>query len=282
MQCLNYADMTPEADWRCTQFTNTTYYRVPGTTPSPWATHVRGFHILTCFEDIMHNCHIGIARDVNASVLAEINEAGADTDQNLRNESVKFAIFRKKHGIRVRNIRFSKKLITRPDDHTYPMISSFVKAAHMKIMIIYLASRLHDMNPTTEYEKLRATMMWGLATFVHILDTSPMWLSIEQANEACYAGRAFCMSYQKLAVINEDLRICLYKIRPKNHFFDHQVDDLERNRLNPNRVNCMQSEDFIGRNARLASKTHRWTVSLRTLERYMITLRMRWKSYWKP
>ena len=276
---LTYGNFSGNALWKQTEFTNSSYYDVPGTRISPWAVHIRGFHILTMFEDIMHNLHLGILRDLEASVMVAIAVIyGCENlDANLRLMYVDFRQWAKSHKLSYARRRFTEKLVGVTDAGGYPCMSSFVKAATIKVILAFLADKTWN-DSSSEEARVRSTCVWAVANFLHILDTSEFWLTSAQAHEAAHSARTFLLLYQKLAVSALESGLCLYKVRPKHHYFEHTGDDVERSHMNPAYFHCFMAEDYIGRNARLASKTHRWTVSLRTLERNMIVLRQRWKA----
>ena len=111
---------------------------------------------------------------------------------------------------------------------------------------------------------------------LHILDTSGVILSPEEAQRAHYAGRLFLLSYQSLAEEALANEVAQYKMRPKFHYLCHVVDDLQKYRWNPRFFHCFMEEDFVGQLGRLVSKTHRNTASMRALQRHCLVLRERW------
>ena len=280
---LTYGDLSDTACWTRTQLDNKSYYEVPNTTPSPW-TAVRGFDINTVFEDLLHNVHLGIGRDLVGSVLIELAVSfqasfGLDTlDEALRMIYADFVTWSKARGLRSSRRRFTLKLLGRSETNrkTYPVVGTQVKAASMKVIIAYLAHKTQSMPANNHYERVRATCLWAIADFMHVCDTSDFWMTKAESDRAVYAGNSFLRCYQFLAAENLARREPLYKVRPKVHYFKHTVMDIRRSRMNPNFFHCFMSEDFVGRHARLASKTHRSSVSIRTLQRYMLVLRGLW------
>ena len=96
-------------------------------------------------------------------------------------------------------------------------------------------------------------------------------------HEAGIAEREVQISELKLSLEAQNARKVLYHAVPKLHYLCHTCDDILRTHLNASKISCMISEDFIGKQARRTSKTHRMNFALRALQRYLICLRQRWK-----
>jgi len=279
---LSYADFSNDACWTKTCVSNKGYYQVPGVKVSPWSIYVRGFTILTVFEDLLHNVYLGIARDFAASILIELCPAYdpymSTMDDTLRLIYADFCSWCKGNGLKQARRRFTLKLLgkDRESERVYPSIGTQVKAASMKTILAFLNYKLTNIAANTEYERIRATTAWALCDFLHICDLSDMWMTSDQADRACHAGFVFLRGYAWLADSNMRSNITLYKIRPKHHYFHHQVLEVQKSKLNPSWLHCFVSEDFVGRSARVASRCHRKTVSLRAIQRYMLCIRRQW------
>ena len=67
----------------------------------------------------------------------------------------------------------------------------------------------------------------------------------------------------------------LAKIRPKLHYLWHVAAELQPQpgpAINPNVFSCWNDESYMGRVGKLAAKTHKRTVPLRVIHRYMYVL----------
>eukprot|EP00969_Alexandrium_andersonii_P247016 10916576-Alexandrium_andersonii.AAC.1 len=54
----------------------------------------------------------------------------------------------------------------------YPELSSNYKAAHVKILLAYMAHLTYKLGLTDRRSQLRASLFWGIAKFLHVLDLS--------------------------------------------------------------------------------------------------------------
>jgi hypothetical protein len=106
-------------------------------------------------------------------------------------------------------------------------------------------------------------------------DRGRRWFTPEQAEEAAGALQGYLQTYQCLAQVNLARRRPLYKCRPKMHYLEHMRLRILREHSNPRHEHNFLEEDFVGRVSRLAAKTHRANVCLRTLQRYLIFLGLR-------
>ena len=124
--------------------------------------------------------------------------------------------------------------------------------------------------------KLRASMLWGLSEFFHVLDRGGRWLTSGEIRRAQYAGYLHLISYQRLAVIAFSKGECLWKVRPKMHYNTHHIDDIAKHGTNPRFRHCFLDEDFMGKLARLGKHCSKKTVSRRLLQRYLLFISQRW------
>ena len=243
---------------------------------SPWQA-VRGFNVFTCFEDLMHVVYMGFARDFLSSIFCELVEDTADPELELRKIKRQYDTFCKRKGLQRISRRFTLNLLGRKNKWTYPHLQHSVKACTVKVLISFVADLLRKREAPTEHDKVLATAAWALADFLHVLDHSDFIMGDADASAAYTSGNHFATLYQYLSAEAEHQGRCLFHMRPKVHYFCHLVDDIIRSKINPGRISCMVSEDFVGKSARLTSKVHKSTYALRTLQRYMIVLRKRWK-----
>jgi len=226
--------------------------------------------------------HLGIAKDLLASIIIQMLEEGllgpGAPDVVLKALTATGRKWCRDNGLNGFSFTFSKGSLGRGStDWAYPCVDTRLKAANTKLMAFFVAHLTLEKCSGTATSKLRNTCMWGLVEMLHVFDNAGRWLSHEQAAAATYAGNAFLKSYQRLAVDCLLERKPLYKIRPKTHYACHQIDDIARTRLNPRCTALFRDEDFVGKIAGLASRTHGASVCRRAIERYMLYLAMRWE-----
>eukprot|EP00969_Alexandrium_andersonii_P088750 3916320-Alexandrium_andersonii.AAC.1 len=148
----------------------------------------------------------------------------------------------------------------------YPTLASWVKAAHCKIMLMWVADLCYRDDDGTQDSRLKCVASWAIEEFLHVLDVGGTYLSAELRDRAVYAAAAFLKCYQQLACNMLARGMRLYKLRPKLHYFCHQVDVIRRSGLNVRKVQCYIDEGFIGRICSVASSTDARTVMLRTIQ----------------
>ena len=86
-----------------------------------------------------------------------------------------------------------------------------------------------------------------MGTCVINVDKEGLFMSADAATETSCVGRCFVQAYIWLAHNAAANDKVMYRIRPKLHLFDHDVERLYRWRFNPKSVSCFSDEDFVGR-----------------------------------
>lgn len=92
-----FFDFRPDCPRYLTYLSHEQYMRLEE--PSPWAI-MPGWHVLTCFHDLMHVIFLGLGRDLVANLLADWIDAGAlgpgTMDQQLKALSMEMHAFFKR------------------------------------------------------------------------------------------------------------------------------------------------------------------------------------------
>ena len=285
---LNHANYRRDARWRPHQITHQQYIEnTPPESLSPWL-GMPGFVLSRALWDLMHTIHLGIAKDLCAQVMADLCRLGYEGDgplaQQLRRLWIRFRLYCSRHSIPYSRRKFSPKIIGISDTGglEFPELNSRTKAAHVKPIISFLAYRCKKIlapkfkKAEDRNSELRAWACFGLADFLHTLDNAGTLLTEAEVAKARISGRIYLLSWQSLAHAACAQGLCAYKCRPKGHYFDHllqQLDTLE----NPKGLSNFLSEDFIGKIVRLAKQQHRISCVRRTVELYSMALRHRWR-----
>ena len=99
------------------------------------------------------------------------------------------------------------------------------------------------------------------------------------ANEAKFLGETglrFLRRYSALAKTANDNQMSLFVLLPKLHILQHLMlkdlaipSETQQYILNPLCLSVQQSEDFIGRNSRLARRVHPTLCARRCLQRHL-------------
>ena len=98
-------------------------------------------------------------------------------------------------------------------------------------------------------------------------------LTAGQMLEMGTRGEDALLAYNALAAYYVVARRMLYLFLPKHHALTHICYDYG---INPRRTSCYQDEDMVGRMTRLYKACHGSSAPLRSLQRYMICIAVRW------
>jgi hypothetical protein len=278
---LNFKNFREDALHRLTQISNEFYLRTTSY-KSPYIIDIPGGYLQLCWKDIMHADAIGYGRDLAACVIQDMLKAGqleGVGDLALRALWAEGRKWCKCEGYHMfSGHAFSKNNLNIVPGR-YPEMASSYKAATVKQVLLFLAdktTKISDANPRCEESLNRAACLHYWASWHYVLDHGGSILSVEDSKTAQRVGRLFLLSYQKLSDAAIARRRLAYKIRTKHHTMDHQVDRITVDRLNPKNVACFVDEDFLGKLKRLGQQTHGSNVMLRTLQRYLLLIRIRW------
>ena len=129
-----------------------------------------------------------------------------------------------------------------------------------------------------QHARLRMTCLWGLADFLHVLDTQGHWLDRHARARVKHAATAYLMCYQHLSREAHDDGKLLWKVLPKHHYFGHMVRDAWTSGWNCRFDATFALEDFGGHVAKLNRNTHGETDMSRTMQRHLVGLALLWES----
>jgi hypothetical protein len=259
-----WTDTREAAGWRatCGQYC---------VTHSPFA-NVVGWHPSSVHKDILHILYVnGIANHLAGSCLiaagrAKLFPGGGDSlEAQLHQAFIDFKDWCDQHGQETTHDGFSENACHCKRRVDFPWLGG--KGADIKLVILWLADAL-TRRPAFDARATRVVV--ALATFTHILSNADVILTDAEVARARRASMIVVRGYVGLARAAVRRRQCLFRVKPKLHGLHHL--SLQLKRLNPSFCSCWSDEDFMGRIAKIASKTHRRSVSLRVLERYLFQL----------
>ena len=135
------------------------------------------------WHDTMHNLYLGTAHDVAGGCLSLLCEvgwygAGVDISVQLKEASLAFRRFMKKHGV-----SSSCPGFTVSNCHILPgQVASFEigKAAQMKHVLVFCGHEMQlcSMSVVSNEEvEIAATSLWALVSWIEVLDSAGMILS---------------------------------------------------------------------------------------------------------
>ena len=235
----------------------------------------------------MHNVLLGHGADAVCSAVSDLlawKVLDGDTDERqIEGLAAEFRLWCRAHGIKHPRGMFSYATLGLDvRRRSYPAMHSKVKAAHVRIMIRFVAEKACELCTAaacTPEARQTATMIWALAAFFEVLDESGRWLTHSQQQKALRCGHLYQVCYQQLAAANLQRHRLNYKIRPKQHYFACQLlGQIASFSLNPRYVHCFPDEDFMGCMSRLAKRTSGRNTSTRTMQRWLLHVSQRWEQ----
>ena len=130
----------------------------------------------------MHDLYLGVAKDAAASAIIDLLEAGhlvdkfgyqfASKDIALQAVTLDFNLWCQTNNIQKPACVFTLSNLGRESATVYPELASTFKAAHVKIILSFLAELGRTLGLTDVAGKIRATMLWAVANFLNVPDRS--------------------------------------------------------------------------------------------------------------
>ena len=287
---LLYTNLLDDAGWTCTDVQTSHLLEEFADAPegAPSLCSIEGWSAEMMFWDLMHILFIGLGRLICGSSMVLLCVTGFYsrsncTDSHLLGMHGRFRDWRLRHNVAVYVEKFTHKLIGCPNEidkcdryANFPELD--VKAAHVKCIIMFLADELGKAGllPNQEVKDAGACLHF-LASFVWTLEHADLWLTQSEADAQYSYGMKFLLILRHLARLGRHHNLSRWNIIPKFHYFHHCIRFMWETKMNMMKATCFLDEDFMGKVKKLASKTHRTTVSLRTLQRYLVLLGLRWK-----
>lgn len=247
---LMYTHFRLDAPWRDTPISHTLYMETDGS--SPWAL-VRGWHKDLVYRDITHNLYIGVGLDVAgtylyvfALVVLKFEDTVETVDEALHWLYISYSDWCRLHKIVPTPHVFSLRLLQKAKERQFPILSTRIKAAHVHNLLYFLAHASTFLDTGDDESKMRVVCINALAQFISILDGHGMWLPEDVAAQAHQAGTLFLVLWGDLAYAAIARGECLYKLRPKDHELQHQVDRIIVDFFNPRYHQCLNDEHMLG------------------------------------
>ena len=281
-----YTDFSATAGWRATLLTAADYFASVGDKVSPLAL-IPGWSPTMARTDIMHNLFSGSANKSTASALIKLVTLGwfdavpghgTSWPLQLKRAWLSLKAFVKRLGLSCSQPCFTRKRLNFDTNRCAPSVKA--KAYNSRIMVAWIAEECgkavqagHD----TLHDKMRASVTWGLAKFCSVLDNSGRCMSPAEVASARRAGVVYLQTFAYLARDAVDSGVSLWPLKPKMHQFDHLLDDLLVDMMNPRFWWNFGNEDCVGLLKRIAMKCSRKTVASAVLRRYMIKIGLRWR-----
>ena len=128
------------------------------------------------------------------------------------------------------------------------------------------------------HAQVRASMCWALSTAVSIWSRgSRPYLTPEEADRSTELGRIYIKLYSWLASEALARGQLLWKLRPKYHYMQHMLDEVERTHANPMSQSNFLDEDHMKRLRGATVYCHPGTVKLTWARRYVLKRVLTWR-----
>ena len=240
------------------------------------------FFVLLLFIaiDLMHIWHLGVGRDVCGSTLKYLilkpgYFAGRNHKEKLHSASKAVKEFAKERGL---PLSAAGKKLTKAKLQWggYPHLK--LKAADVATYTQFLA----HLSVTKSFgNDDLSTAVWAIDQAISVFMRGGMFLNAEQMDYARAMGLVFLRCWLKLAAVALRAKEKMYKVRPKIHLLQHCFLGHRRSCRNPGVDVVFMDEDWIKSMARLSKHTHKKTMALRTIQRYLAGLKQELRRFLK-
>ena len=184
----------------------------------------------------------------------------------------------------------SLKNFTRANLHfgkatAFPFLGGKGSDVTLVLMFLQFYLQMCLVNPKGDHLRLFKAMQQlvdGTLCFIGIMHSHSVWLPPVCARLMMSQGLKALRAYAFCAKTAMDMNKRLFCMRPKFHYWAHTIFEMRHSLqlchqfiLNPCLYNCEQSEDFIGRVARISRHVSPRLTILRTLQRYGVAFQSR-------
>lgn len=239
-----------------------------------------------------HGQYLGTGKALNGSCLVFLCEAGLWGDipaggvyseklqAALQEAHAEFLSWKKNRKISCTQPRFTTARVNRKHRKMWPVLNS--KAVAGKTVSFFLTEKAvawGNRPDSTMSEKTLATCMWSYARMISIMDSSKNMFSEAEAKEFERMCLLHLQSYGNLHVrgktarLKEPGRQC-FLLLPKHHLLFHAGVEAGKTRLNPKYFMLLSAESFVGYIGRIGRKTHRSSLTLRTIQKYLAVMHL--------
>ena len=217
-----------------------------------------------------------------AGAFGEFPEAGLyhhNLENLLRIGYSRFSAWKKNSRLACSQPRFTAARCNRTSRTSWACLSS--KAHAGKVLTFWL---MHEITlwagrpEATDLDGRIAACVWCYCELLRLMDVAGPVFDEDQATEFHQKGLRHLQLYSALR--HQSSRVLgaqspmryLFQLIPKHHYFFHMVLGVQRERLNPRHYTLLCAESWVGMVGRMARTTHRSSLSLRVLQRYLVKL----------
>ena len=245
-------------------------------------------------RDCFHMLKFGVFKDMCASTVMYLGQLGYfDTDAQdskaldarLARAYSYFRLWCVSNGKCTTLKKFSRGNFHRLKATAFPYLGgkgsdSVLLCSFLQFYIELKLPQLIDESHRPILQAMLEAIQGGLC-FVGTMHSHDIFLSPPCARFMAQSGLRFIKGYAWLADRCIAERRRFYSLRPKLHFFQHTILDLQAQLergdthiISPSVWNCEANEDFIGRIARISRRVSPRLGSLRTIQYYLISCKL--------
>ena len=281
-----YTDVRSDAGWRRTLVNAAEWWcmMTAALVVSPLL-YLAGFNIFRCCFDLMHTLELGIYQNGSASTLWELTqplESGGVFPGDNRQERFDAAYrhyskWVQHHKLPDRAKKFKPKQ-WKKRGQKFPCISqSAMKAACLRSFQYWLLEVCSwNVATVTDRGIMRAAMYRSWVAADIVMRGAGKFLQPEERRQLKEHFENALLCYHALSSESQSKGEHLYRWTPKHHALVHIYMDLFH--FNPRKQHCYQDEDMVGRMKRVYNGCHQNTAPLRSLQRYLLMVGLRWTS----
>lgn len=232
----------------------------------------------------MHISHLALVPDAVCSVLLELTDtqayfAGNSRDARLRALFDSYRLWAEQSEVPDRaSFRLFTSAILVPSKGKFPEPSQrILSATAARYLVMWCSSLLRSMaasHPGDVMLQLQRACVGSLATFEVLMAREGRVMSPECVAEFQRAYLVYRSSLNQLALQSLAAGKTRWYLRPKCHHLGHITYHLLPK--NPRKCSNYCDEDFIHRTKTIAQRSHPHHMCVHTLERYAVSVCLRW------
>ena len=250
-----------------------------------------GVPIERVLHDCLHSQLLGTGKSANGSAIIFLAESGfwggwpsglyADAlEIALRKAHKHFLCWKRENKFDASQPRFTPARLSRITRMHYPSLSS--KGHPSKVVTFWITQCCLEhagREGATRLDKMVATCMHAYASSLQTMKESNLVMTEDQAIKYYKSVMLHLQTFAALHKLSRDAKgkevnRTSWKLLCKHHHFYHHAKVTLVERINPAVTQLLCAEDWVGRMGRIARATHKSTVALRTLERYLALLHL--------
>ena len=267
-----YTDVSAGATWRATLDSAEPWDERPTLADAP------GFTMALVSIDLMHTFHLGLARNVIASIIVVLlRTPGYWPGRTMQDRLLNASRLAKSYASSIAHRAFPRKwMFTRArlglKSKTYAEFHG--KAWMAAVLLQWLEARFAEVPPPSDDMFAVVSLANNIMPMMISAREQGSHLTHEQAQQIQVLGAAWLQAYLRLHVFYKMAGRCPYKLfnpRPKLHMFQHLLESCAGLR-NPAVAMTFMDEDWLKRVLLLTKKVHKRTAAVSTLLRWLAGL----------